>query len=53
MIEDVIEKIITYLKKSEEEYHLACSYGFVNLIPFWPTLFTILGWTGLYLLNIL
>ena len=53
MVEDIIEKIIMYLKKTEEDFHSEYTYGLTNLGQFWPTALTILGWTGLYFLSLL
>lgn len=50
-VEDFIEKIIGHLKKSEEEYHELYIRGLIETLSFWPTLLTVLFWTGFYFVN--
>ena len=50
-IEEFVEKLIGHLKRSEEEYHILYTTGMISTIDFWPTLLSVLFWSGLYLLN--
>jgi len=50
-IEGFVEKMIAHLKKTEEGYHHLYTYGLISTIDFWPTLLSILFWSGLYLIN--
>ena len=51
MIEDFIEKVIAHLKEGKDEYHMLYTTGLIHTLPFWPTLLSVLFWSGLYLLN--
>ena len=52
-IEDAIERIILNSKREYNEYHCAYTQGRTALFTGWSGILSILGWTGLYLLNLL
>lgn len=50
-IKGFIEKLVSHTKKSEEEYHELYTRGIIDTVDFWPTLLSILFWSGFYLIN--
>lgn len=50
-IVDVIEKIIIYYKKDEDELHLLYTHGYLSTINERLLTICVLLWTGFYLIN--